>query len=161
MIEDLLAKLVLGSLPLEKFETAYADDVGDPELEVCQQVLVLPLPKKGLCTLYLLRGGLTVVEDAKGRWSCFENRDRVEEREHFSAWACFARGCWVSKVPTESGTYPTRTLEGHRAKDRELKMIKGRLRDVTPNGGFQTPTEVSSWRGEWYSHRYPNLRNAL
>lgn len=159
--EDLLAKLVLGSLPLEKFEVAFEEDVGFAADEVCQQVLVTDLPKKGRCHLYRLRGGLTVVEDAKGRWSCYESRERVEEREFYSAWNSFVRGTWVKRTPSVPGIYPTRDLEGRRGRDRELRLVHGKLRDTTLGGGFQNPTQVSSWQGFWWSSCYPALRGAL
>lgn len=160
-LEDLLARQIVTSLPLDKFEVAYSDDVGDPSDEICQQVFIASLPRKGSCTFFVMRGGITVVEDAKGRWSAFESRERVEDREYYSRWSSFIRGTWVRRTPAVAGIYPTRDLEGRRSRDRELRLVNGKLRDVTAGGGFQSPAQVSSWRGDWWSAPFPPLRGAL
>lgn len=160
-VGDLLARLVVEAQPLEKFELAYEDLVGEAESEVCQQVLSVKLPKKGQSTLYLLRGGLTVVEDQKGRWSCYETAARVEEREYYRGWNEFIRAGWTKRVPDRAGVYPTRTRDGARARDRELKLVGGKLRDCTLGGGFQSTDRVSNWAGDWWALPYPALRGAV
>lgn len=157
--DELLVKLVLGWLPLDKFEAAYLDDVGDPADEICQRFVRAPIPKRGVCCLFVLRGGLTVVEDAKGRWAVYESQARVDEREYLSTWGEFVRGCWLSSIPVEPGVYPTRDLEGRKGKDRELRLVQGRLKDCTY--GFVGAGKVTEWRGEWWSRKLPNLRGAV
>ncbi len=159
--EQLLARQLVNWLPCEKFEQAYFDDVGDPAEEVCVRLFRGTLHKRGVCSFYLLRGGITVVEDARDRWAAFESEDRLFEREYYAAWSEFARGCWVGRTPTEPGVYPTRDLEGRRGRDRHLTLVQGKLRDVTPSGGFTGSNKVSEWRASWWSLPFPRLRGAL
>lgn len=159
--DSVLCNLLIDRQSLEKFEQSWLDEVSDPADEVCIGVRQWKLPKLGKCTVYLLRGGLACVEDSRGRWSAYESESRVAEREYYAAWARFCRGTWTSKTPQIEGTFPTRTLEGDRGRDRTLKRIDGRLRDVTVGAGFTGYGMVSEWRGDWFEFPYPPLRGAV
>ena len=159
--DDLLHKLLFGGLPLDRFEAKYIDDVGEPSDEVCAEVRTAKLPKQGLCTLFVLVGGLTVVENARSQWSLYESRERVEEREYYSRWQSFIRAGWSSALPKDEGTYPVRDCLGVRGHDRTLKRVNGRLVDVTRDGGFVGGGKVTEWRGDFWREPYPPLRGAI
>ena len=162
-IQDLLYQLVkgFGGLPLDKFELKYTDEVGEPADEVCTRVLSLRVPKLGLCSLWVLRGGLTVVNDSKDGWSLYESRERVEEREYLSRWAAYPRGAWVDAVPQIEGVFAVRDREGRRGHDRTLKRVGGRLVDVTRAGGFVGGSKTTEYRGQWWSLPLPPLKGAI
>lgn len=161
--EDLLHKLCkgFGGLPADRFESRFTEDVGELEDETCVGVLHQRLPKLGNCSLFLLKGGLCVLEDGKGLWSLYETRERSEEKEYYARWNEFVRGCWRSEVPQIEGTFPVRDREGRRGHDRTLKRVQGRLVDVTRKGGFVGHGKISEFLGDWWSSPYPPLRGAL
>lgn len=159
--EDALHRLLLSNLSLEKFEQSWLEDVSNPEDEVCVATHYWKLPKRGKSTVFLLASGLTVVCDQKEKWSAYESAARCAEREYFASWARFCRGTWTARVPQSEGVFPTRTLEGHRGRDRTLRRCEGRLMDVTVGGGFVGYGMISEWRGEWFSDAYPPLKGAI
>jgi hypothetical protein len=159
--DELLYRLLFGPLPLDKFCKQWIEDVSEPGDEVCLAVRHFKLPKYGRSTLYVFASQLVALEDEKGRWSAFETAARVEERSYYAAWGEFCRGTWIGRIPQEEGTYPTRDREGARGKDRTLRRIEGRLRDVTCCSGMVAYGQVSNWRGEWWSSAYPPLKGAV
>jgi len=159
--ENLMHKLLFGGLAQKEFEAKFVADVGELADETCVRVLCVDLPKRGLSEIYVLRGGLCVVADAAGNWHLFKTLARVEEEKYLSDWADFVRGTWVRKIPQLDGTYPTRDLEGYRAKDRILKRVNGRLLDVTCCAGLAPYGQVSHWRGDWWDRPYPRLKGAM
>lgn len=156
-VEDLLERLVLKSTSFAKFWKIYDEEVGDSSAEVVLRVFNANVPKKGPCTLYVLKGGLTVVEDSHNKWSVYETRERVESNNYFRSWAEFCRAGWTTKIPNRAGTYPVRDCEGNRSHDRTLANINGRLVDVTRGGGFVPHGQVSTWRGSWWIMPYQPL----
>lgn len=159
--ESTLHRLLFGALSHEKFEEMWADEIGNLEDEVCVATHSWKLPKHGKSTVYVFRGGLCALENSKGKWSAYETLARVEEREYFNEWAAFIRGGWSYSLPQVAGTYPTKTREGDRAKDRTLIRHEGKLLDTTCCGGMVKYGEVTNWRGLWYTLPFPALRGAL
>lgn len=157
-LDDLLHRELFAGLTHEEFTAKWEDEVGDPVQEMCTKSFELKIPKRGKCTIHVLRGGLVALEDGKKKWSAYETLERVSEREYLAAWADFARGYWTSAVPTEEGTYPTRDLEGRRATDRVLRKHQGRLIDVTR--GFVSCGKATEWRGQWWSAKFPKLKDS-
>jgi len=153
-IESLLYRLVLGGLHQDDFLVKYNDEVGNINEEVTEAVHVVDLPRHGSSILRVLRGGLVIMEAQNGKMSLFETQARVQEREHLTRCAEFARGRWVDKVPTEAGCWPTRARDG-RMSVHELKYSGGRLVDVS--GGYVPAGKVSSWAGSWWSVKVPTL----
>lgn len=158
--EDVLHRLLIANLSLDKFEQAWAEDISDPSDEICVDVRSWKLPKRGHSTIYLLASGLAAAEDSRGRWSAYATKAWCDERDYFAKWAAFVRGTWVTRVPQQEGTYPTKTLEGARGKDRILIRRDGRLLDVTCCSGRVEYGRVSNWRGFWFSDPYPPLKGA-
>lgn len=109
----------------------------------------------GATVIWEYECGLAMAE-RNGKWLGWKTQKWIDERDYFSAWADFARGTWVKRVPVHPGVYPVRSLEGFRAKDRTLEMVDGRLVDTS--GGFVGADKVSAWLGEWWSSPYPPLR---
>lgn len=159
--EEVLFKLLLSSLPADKFLSAWEDEIGRPEDEVCVATHFWKLPKHGRCTVFVFASRMVAVESSKGKWSAFATKDWVEEREYLAKWASFVRGTWVDRVPQSEGCYPTRDLEGFRGRDRVLKKVSGRLLDITCCSGMVEWGRISSWRGQWWSEPMPPLRGAV
>src|ERR1700761_1737299 len=116
-------------LPAAVFIARYEEEVS--EQDVVTGVHVADLPSYGLCAVYELLDGLVVLERANGKWSLFENEVRARDRDHKKAWAEFIRGRWSSRVPTEPGLYFVRDKDLGKRSVRELKIINGRLKDVS------------------------------
>ena len=159
--EETLHKLLLSSIPADKFLAAWEDEIGDPAAEVCVAQYTWKLPKHGRSTVYVFASNMVAVESAKGKWSAYATKIWSDDREYAAAWASFIRGTWVDRVPQLEGIFPTRTLDGFRGRDRTLKRIEGRLLDTTVGGGFVGYGRVSEWRGQWWSLAYPPLRGAI
>ena len=158
--EDLMGNLLFEGLPRDEFVARWRDEIGEPSDEVCLGTKTFKLPKQGKCVAYLFVGGLVALSTKQG-WSAYETTERVEDRQYYAAWAAFCRGVWVDRVPTEEGVYPVRDLEGCRGRDRTLKRVDGKLKDITANGGFVGSDKVTQWRGDWFSSPYPRLRGAI
>jgi hypothetical protein len=159
--EECLGRLVprFGGLDEEAFKTKFADEVGELEDEDVLGIHTVELPHYGVSNIWILKNGLTVLESAKGKYSLFESRARIAERDHINAWARYARGTWTRRVPREPGTYATRTLDGKRGKDRELRLVRDRLVDITDS--FVPLGKTTTWQGEFWSEKLPTLPGAL
>ncbi len=153
-LERLRFKLVFGGVLPEDFLLKYEDEIGHYEDEIVEAEYAVTLPRHGLSTLQVLRGGLVIQTAVNGKMSLFETKERVEEREHLRKWAEFARGYWTSKVPTAAGYYPVRAKDG-KLSWHEIRYAHGRLVDV--NSGHVPGGRVTTWTGDWWSLCLPSL----
>jgi hypothetical protein len=106
------------------------------------------------CTVYHLITGYAVLV-AGDNWSLFESIERVKRTEHINAYAAYVRGCWLATPPKAPGYYAVRDRQGNQSY-REIKVVNGRLRDVTSRE-FLPPGVVSTWRGDWWHQPLPRL----
>lgn len=160
-IEETLHKQLFSGLSDEKFIAAWEDEIGPVGDEVCVASHQWKLPKYGRSTVYVFKSRMVAVCNARGKWAAFATKAWTDEREYFARWAQYCRGSWTLKVPQQEGVYPTKTLEGTRGKDRTLKRVEGRLKDITCCGGFVPYAEVTSWRAYWFEYPTPPLNGAL
>lgn len=158
--EETLHRLLFGSLSPDEFIKTWADEISDPEQELCIASYSWKLPKYGRSQVYVFASRMAAVENSRGKWSAFATKAYCEEKDYFAAWARFCRGTWTHKTPQIEGVFPTRDLEGARGRDRTLVRKNGRLVDVTVGGGFVGYGQVSEWRGDWFEFPYPPLRGA-
>lgn len=107
-------------------------------------------------TAYVLPDGLVALEDARGKWSLYECESRARQRDHLKVHAEYARGHWSSKVPQKPGWYCVRDKDLGKRTVRELKLVDGRLKDVSP-GAPPRPGRVTEWVGDWWVPAIPPL----
>lgn len=157
-MQDVLHQVVNSkwrALTAGAFAKKFVDEVCELEEAVCVATHNVELPTHGLSAVHVLSTGLVVLCSAAERWSLYETRQRVEERELRSAWAGFVRGVWTAACPREPGLYFVRDLELGRRSVRELVRRDGRLVDIS--GGFVAAGKVTNWCGQWWSEKIPRL----
>lgn len=144
-------------LDSKSFYQRYEEEVG--ELSDFTQGQAADLPLFGVCTIYQLPDGLTALEEPNGKWSLYESEERARSRDHFKAWSEFARGQWTLRCPMEPGLYFVKDKDLGKRSVRELKVVNGRLKDVT--GGPVRVGLVTEWQGYWYVPVIPPLRDSF
>lgn len=156
--DDILGKRLFGDLQPRKFWLRYGREVAKPDKDLREALRKQPRRVRFL-EIFEIPNDYYVIRDRIGRLSLFESVSRTAYREHLSAWADFARGCWLENPPNRPGVYPTRDKQGCRGRDRELREIDDRLVDVS--GGFVPQGKITTWVGSWWSHAMPPLPESL
>ena len=123
----------------------------------------------GKLRAYLMTDGIAVAqfigEDGE-RWAAYETKARVEQRQHLSRWASFARGVWTRECPREPGLYPVVALSAAIPSSttfavltdyqfRRLQRVEGVVRDVTTHC---PSTHRTQWAGWWWSEALPMMQ---
>jgi hypothetical protein len=101
---------------------------------------------------------LTIEKCPKRLYSVYETRETHESRVFREQWSEFLAGSWAAEVPTEAGTYFTRSRDGVQSTHTLVQLEDGSLRDVS--GGYVQSGSVSSWLGSWWSVKAPALLGA-
>jgi hypothetical protein len=156
--ERILFRLVpkFGVLSKADFVARYNEEVGELNKEEVVETFSWVLAGYGKSEVSVFRGGLVKLVAANGKHSLFETEARCEERDRLNAWAGFARGAWVKKVPEEEGYYPVRSLDG-RLGWRELRRVGGRLLDMTC---YVPAGKTTTWAGDWWTDKVPTFPGA-
>jgi len=140
------------------FARKYRDEVSDlNDLVLSTHDVALPL--YGQSTVYSLHNGYTVLVSHNGKWSLFESATLHKSRSLIRAWAEFTRGRWVRRTPTSPGQYAVKDADLGKRSFRELRIVHGRLRDVT--GGPVSFGNVSDWHGYWWLPAIPQLPDSF
>lgn len=145
-------------LPLDKFFAQYEDEVSSLD-DLVSEIHAADLPQFGFSVVYALVNGFSLLETGNN-WSLFESEEKYREREYHRLWAEFIRGYWSEKVPQKPGLYFVKDRDLGRRSVRELKVVNGRLRDISSKEMIPVG-HVSKFAGLWYLPEIPPLKESF